>query len=67
MILIDDDELEAYERVCVAAHNLEILMDEDVVGITTSELSVDRVTAEMVEFKKAVDAYRSFKSSIERN
>lgn len=67
MILIDEDELEALERVCEAAGNIETLMDEDVIGITTNEPSVKRVTDEMVEFKMAVDAYREFLSNSDRN
>lgn len=67
MILIDEDELEALERVCEAAENIETLMDEEVIGITTSEPSVKRVTDEMVEFKISVDAYREIRGNSDRN
>lgn len=67
MILIDDDELGAYERLCEAAHNIEMLMDEEVIGISTSESALDRVTDDIVEFKQAVEAYRIFKSNAENN
>jgi len=40
MILIDEDELEALERVAESAENIETLMDDEVIGITTSEPSV---------------------------